>query len=47
MPLPESELSQFIHAIIKIVGNHFVYVTVFNIDIPYLTDLDSQFGGQL
>ena len=43
MPLPESGLSQFIHAIIKILENHllFVHVTVFKIDIPSLTDLDS------
>ena len=43
MPLPESGLSQFIHAIIKILESHslFVYVTVLKIDIPSLTDSDS------
>ena len=37
MPLPESGLSQFIHAVIKIFGKHlhFVYVIVRKIDIPF------------
>ena len=44
MPLPESGLSQFVYAIIKILGKtiyYFVYVTVLKIDIHSLTDLDS------
>ena len=40
MPLPESGLSQFIHAIKKNFYS-FVHVTVLQINIPSLTDLDS------
>ena len=42
MPLPESGVSQFIHAIIKILGNHLLFCVcdLLQIDIHSLTDLD-------